>query len=54
MRRHSFVLGCKHRPKNETYRYFFGNRIVRNMLSESIVSSSKLAGFKTRLKKFAI
>ena len=39
------------------YRYFFSYRLyriisVRNLLPESIVSSSTLAAFKTRVKKF--
>ena len=51
LRRHSFVLRCKHRPKY-MYHYFFSYRNISiwSLLPESIVSSSTLAAFKTCLR----
>ena len=53
LHRYSFVLRCKRRPQCDTYRYFFSYRIISagNLLPKSVVSSSTLAAFKTRLRK---
>ena len=54
LHRHSFVLRCNHRPEYNMHRHFFSYQIISvwNLSPESIVSSSTLAAFKIRLRKF--
>ena len=54
LRRHTLVLRCKHKPKHDSFRYFFCYRIISvwNLLPESVVTSTTLIAFKKCLNKF--
>ena len=56
LRTHALVLKCTHKPKHDSFRYFFCNRIVSvcNLLPESLVNSTTSSAFKKRLNKFDV